>query len=682
MHEEYRSMNPATARTDDNPGMTNGTPAHADSMPMPEPPDSGRPRRGVMFYGIGGALVMGVVAIGAVMFYGGVGRKPFTGPTAIAKKEILRVTIVERGSLESAENADIVVRVKAGSKGSTNASIIKWVVDDGTQVKKGDKLVDLDDSGYQDDLKTKRNTAKTKEADWVQAKTDCTFQAIQNESDIKTAEVNLIQKELDLKKYAGEIAAAKLIKLETQEQIRKYLRSEFEDDVRKESEKAGGKYTSGYLQQFGLYEGNIETAKSDKESWLDRAAWSTRMVKKGFYSLSQADADQSRLQSTEIALRKAQGDLDIYRIFDCEKSITTCWSDVKEAERNLKKKIVQAESIMEQKRTTETATNSVYNQELDRLRDLEKDEKFYTMFSPQDGLVVYFIPEQARFGGGSQQATVAQGEPVREGQKLMRIPDLSKMLVNARVHEAMISKVYGEVTKPTHFGDALRRASGFGRMDLFTIAAYKLCFEDLREPFRDKESKFIYSGQQAKIRVDAVPGKTYTGHVKTKATVASQADFLSSDVKVYQTMVSIDDLSGEKLNPGMSAEVTILADATEEPVLQIPIQSIVGNVAMGADRKVFVLDAAGIPQERDVVVGKSNDKTVEIRSGLTEGEKVVLNPRPLLPEKTDLKAGTPGTRRGWEGDEGGGKKGGGKKGGPGTGGGAPPEMPPGMSKKD
>ena len=393
------------------------------------------------------------------------------------------------------------------------------------------------------------------------------------------------------------------------------------------------------------------------------------MVKKGFYSLSQADADQSRLQSMEIALRKAQGDLDIYRIFEREKNITKKWSDVKEAERNVRKVQIQADSKMEQKKAGEASTKSIYDQELDRQRDMEKDEKFYTMLSPQDGMVVYFIPEQARFGGGSQQATVAQGEPVREGQKLMRITNLAKMMVNARVHEAMVSKVYGEVTKPTGFSDTLRRASGFGRRDLFTLAAFKLCFEDLREQFHDKEFEVRYPGQQAKIRVDAFPGKTYTGHVKSKATVASQADFLSSDVKVYQTMVSIDDLSGEKLQPGMSAEVTILADATPEAVLLIPIQSIIGNVAMGASRKCFVLDDQSIPQLRDIVVGKSNDKYVEIKSGLEEGEKVVLNPRPLIPEKSDMKPGIPGRGRGDEFEDGGKK--GGKKGGPG-GGGPPP----------
>ena len=41
---------------------------------------------------------------------------PFTGPTWTVKREVLRVTIVERGSLESAENADITVPSRRGPR--------------------------------------------------------------------------------------------------------------------------------------------------------------------------------------------------------------------------------------------------------------------------------------------------------------------------------------------------------------------------------------------------------------------------------------------------------------------------------------------------------------------------------------------------------------------------------------
>jgi HlyD family secretion protein len=492
----------------------------------------------------------------------------------------------------------------------------------------------------------------------VQKSNDTQIQESKNVSDIKSAEVNLIQKELELKRYAGEIAGAKLMKMETQEDIRKYLKNGFEQDVNKESSMAAGKFTSAYLAEVSTFEGNIDTARSDRDSWLDRAAWSQRMVKKGFYSLSQADADQSKLSSMEISVRKAQGDLDIYRIFDCEQKITVKWSDVKEAERAMLRTNIQATSTMKQALANESAAKAVYDQELDRLRDQEKDEKFYRMAAPQDGMVVYYIPEQARFGGGAQQGTVAQGEPVREGQKLIRIPNLAKMLVNVRVHEAMIRKVEPEKTKPTGYSDTLRSSFALGRQDLFGLVAYQFGFEELRDKFKEKDQTITFAGHRAKIRIDSAPGKVYEGHVKSKATVASQAEFFSSDVKVYQTMVSIDDLdpTQDKLNPGMSAEVTILADETPTPVLVIPIQSVVGNVTMKAERKCFVLDSRGIPHEREIKVGLSNDKLVEVLEGLEEGDKIVLNPRPLIPEKSDLKVGTPGTRRGAEFDDSG-KKG-------------------------
>ena len=102
-------------------------------------------------------------------------------------------------------------------------------------------------------------------------------------------------------------------------------------------------------------------------------------------------------------------------------------------------------------RSNREAKKSIWEQEVAHYKDIEDEIKKCKIYAPQDGMVVYYIPEQARFGGGSQQSIVAQGEPVREGQKLMRIPDLAHMVVNTRVHEAMISRVRGEKWKKTGF---------------------------------------------------------------------------------------------------------------------------------------------------------------------------------------------------------------------------------------
>jgi hypothetical protein len=341
---------------------------------------------------------------------------------------------------------------------------------------------------------------------------------------------------------------------------------------------------------------------------------------------------------------------------------------VKEAERSLKKEQIQADANMEQKKAAEVTNKLILDQETDRLNEMLRDEKLYVMYAPQKGMVVYYIPEQARFGGGTQQATVAQGEPVRESQKLIRIPTLSKMLVKVKVHEAMISKVRGKEYSPTGYSDMVQFGFSLGNSDILGLTTYRRAFQYVHDTFKDKDGneifkekdrKLVFRGQSAKIRVDSEPGKIYSGHVKSKATVPSQGDFLSSDVKLYETIVPIDDLdpNNQKLKPGMSAEVTILAESINEPVLTIPIQSVVGSVAMEADRKCYVLDSKGIPQERDIKLGLSNDTMVQVLAGLEEGETVVLNPRALIPESSGMKTGTPGTRRGAEFGEGDGKKG-------------------------
>src|SRR5207253_841845 len=60
--------------------------------------------------------------------------------TATVKNDKLAITVKERGILESGDNNDVGCRVKARTQGNTVASTIKWVIDDGSHVKKGDLL--------------------------------------------------------------------------------------------------------------------------------------------------------------------------------------------------------------------------------------------------------------------------------------------------------------------------------------------------------------------------------------------------------------------------------------------------------------------------------------------------------------------------------------------------------------
>ena len=277
--------------------------------------------------------------------------------------------------------------------------------------------------------------------------------------------------------------------------------------------------------------------------------------------------------------------------------MTTRENAVREAEETLKHTKIQAKAKDATADGDRQAKKSVYDQELSKYKDIEEEIKKCKLFCAKSGMVVYYVSEQSRSGFGSQQSIVSQGEPVREGQKLIRIPNLKKMLVNTKVHEAMVSRIRGEE--------------------------------------RDANNKVIYRGQPALVRVDAYPDKVMKVHVKSVATVASQQNFLSSDVQLYQTMVAIDEpLKG--LKPGMTGEVTIVVDNSLEHVLTVPLQAIIGTPAMGATRKCFVLTADG-PIEGEIVLGMSNQRMAEVRSGLEEGEEVVLNPAKLVGDKEKVR---------------------------------------------
>jgi hypothetical protein len=237
------------------------------------------------------------------------------------------------------------------------------------------------------------------------------------------------------------------------------------------------------------------------------------------------------------------------------------------------------------------------------------------------------------------------------------------MQVNTKVHEAMVSRIRGDDRQSTGYFDSLRvglltTPDAFGRL----MAHSEQMIGHLREQYRDKEYYLASRGQEATVRIDAFPDRPLKGHVRTVAAVASQQDWMSSDVKVYQTLVTIDD-PVEGLKPDMSAEVTISVEAAGENVLAVPVQAIVGGAEGGTKRKVFVATAAGT-QEREVTLGLFNERMAEVKDGLAEGDRVVLNPKVLAGPgaKTRDDATEQPTRRGGmgAGKGGKGKEGGGK----------------------
>ena len=97
----------------------------------------------------------------------------------------------------------------------------------------------------------------------------------------------------------------------------------------------------------------------------------------------------------------------------------------------------------------------------------------------------------------------------------------------------------------------------------------------------------------------------------------------SSGVVNFSVTIQIMD-SDEDVLPGMTAEVEIVIQETEETIL-IPNQAIRTNLE--GNLIVYILEANGQLKEIEIKLGESSDTHSEIKNGdLKIGDKIILNP--------------------------------------------------------
>ena len=123
-----------------------------------------------------------------------------------------------------------------------------------------------------------------------------------------------------------------------------------------------------------------------------------------------------------------------------------------------------------------------------------------------------------------------------------------------------------------------------------------------------------------------VQEREFQGTVDSVATQPEASSWFSGNVKEYATIVKIDG-EPENLKPGMTAEVEILVEHLED-VVALPVAAVVeqrGNYYCWVKK-------GGSVERTKLDLGPTNDKFVQVKDGVSEGDQVVLNPRSLIEE--------------------------------------------------
>jgi RND family efflux transporter MFP subunit len=468
---------------------------------------------------------MGVLA---VLGYSGVfsswtssqdGDLPLISP---ARKATLRITVTERGNLESTVTVDGVCELNA-----TEIKIIK-LVPEGTRVKKGDVVCQFDSSAIdksiaEQDIKVKQAVAKIETTQQERE-----IQRNKGESDIIAAKVEMVLAKLDLEKYQ-------------------------KGDYLAETTKQRG--------EIRLKEKDLKEAKNKLEQYQ-------QLMKKGFKSQQEVVIQEAAVAQTEFLYESSKLELKVKESYEYKKKTTEFSSKADQAQ----KKIEQAEATLKaqlSKTTSEVeAAKATADLEQQQLRTFQKQKEKTVITAGQEGVVAY--ANDAWYDSSRQ---IREGAAVYSHQRIFSLPDMSKMQVKLNVHESLIKKI-----KP---------------------------------------------GQKVEIRIESFPSILFIGTVTKVSQLAdSTRPWLTGGVKQYPTVVNLDDLKGQDIKPGMTAEAKVLVGELDN-VLLVPVQAVAEH---NGEFFAFVSKGGKI-DIRKVKVGENNETHVQITQGLTEGEHVALDAR-------------------------------------------------------
>ncbi len=137
----------------------------------------------------------------------------------------------------------------------------------------------------------------------------------------------------------------------------------------------------------------------------------------------------------------------------------------------------------------------------------------------------------------------------------------------------------------------------------------------------------INPGQPVEVRVDALPGRTYTGKVKTVAGMASSNFWGGQTVRKFDTSFQLDQADAS-LRPGITAQVVIQGDKTQS-ALYLPPQAVFDKEGKPT---VYVKTGSRF-EPREVKIARRTEGEVIIE-GLNEGTEVAL----VNPEAQGKKA--------------------------------------------
>jgi RND family efflux transporter MFP subunit len=329
------------------------------------------------------------------------------------------------------------------------------------------------------------------------------------------------------------------------------------------------KYLEGeYKVEVDDKNGAINLATRELKEAQDKLEGFRTFVKKGFGTPEELRIKELDVFQKQYVLDRDKAKLMVLQKYTLRRQEVELKAKEKDAERELARTKSTSRANIAKAETDHETSLAVAKLEREQLERIAQQLKHVEIKAPQDGIVVF---DQSR--PWDPTSRIQLGGMVTYQQPVFLLPDLDFMQVKVKIHESKVKKVR--------------------------------------------------AGQKATIRVEAFAGLVLKATVEKVATLADSDRWWRGGIKEFETVLKIDELpTGIGLKPGYTAEVSI--EVTTLPkVLTVPIQAV---AEAKGKHYAYVLGPAGVAR-REVTVGENNEKFVEIRAGLEEGEAVCLDAR-------------------------------------------------------
>lgn len=241
----------------------------------------------------------------------------------------------------------------------------------------------------------------------------------------------------------------------------------------------------------------------------------------------------------------------------------------------------------------------------------------------------------------AQRKEAAARARVKQAEADLKFAEAEVKSARAKLEKSKVLRDYtiirspynGVVTKRNfHIGEFVRSAdSGADRVPILAVDRTDKMRVVIQIP--DRDVPFVDRGDSAVVEVDALSGQVYKTRGNERVEITRMAASEDPHTRMMRAEIHLTNPDG-KLRRGMFGRVTLVLQRGVPDSLRIPSAALVGKTEGGKGMVRVVKD--GKPHLISVSYGTDNGSEIEVLSGLTLADQVIVRANGVLNDDTSI----------------------------------------------